>query len=983
MADRSISVRVSANVGGYLTSMQAAAAATREFGSTTLAASAKNEASLARVGKAATIGGGLVVAGLLEAAKASAEFDAKMSLVKANIDDASVPSMKRLSDAALKAGQTTVYSASEAADAEGELAKAGIKSAQITGGALTAALNLASAGQIGLGDAAEYVASTMTQFNLTAKDAGHIADDLAAGADKSLGGVQDLAEALKYAGVPASQFGISLDETVGVLAEFASNGIMGSMAGTSLRQMLLSLASPTNQAAATMKEYGINVFDAQGKFIGLAGTAKQLHDKLGGLSQQEQQAALSTIFTARAVSTANILMKGGAKDVEQWTKAVNDQGFAADQASTKLDNLAGDAKKLKNSLQVDLIKAGHDVTPVLRSLAQHATEVAQGFSNLPAPLREAIEIMGGGAGVITAFGGAAAIALPKLKKFSVAVRALAPEGTLLASALGALGPAAAIGAAGIVAAIPIYNAISGAFKEGKKEVTSFSDAIKKDGGAFGENTRQLVAHNLQQDKVLDLARKAGISLPTVTDAVLGNAKAMKELKAATEQNGKAGSEALGVYNDAVYWHKKVAAAEQESKAAAKSNTEAHKNEKDALGDSATAAQKAAAEQKKLVQAQKDFAKAHKSDPAVILAAALAGIGPNAAASANQITNLSTALDAFDDLAFGTADAAAAAGDALASMAKAGAKGASVSQILSGDLLRSNDATRQLAGNLSTVGQQYAKQLEQVFKDTYATKGNNAAIIELNKTHGEQVKALQATLAKMGITGKAADSLIAKYAGIPKNISTDVTLARVAEAKSAADSVKKSISSIPKQHTTVTQAQISELQRKLDIARRDIANVPASKRVDVTADIASAQFQLNLLRSTLAGIQSKSVTVTTYLQTQERTFGGRNNVRQARAGGGPVKAGQEYIVGEERPELFVPKQDGYILPQVPTHMTAATATPAAAPAFTKADLVAAVAAGVQAQPLHVTVESKLNGRVIARNTTQWQKQDFYGRGINNG
>lgn len=41
-----------------------------------------------------------------------------------------------------------------------------------------------------------------------------------------------------------------------------------------------------------------------------------------------------------------------------------------------------------------------------------------------------------------------------------------------------------------------------------------------------------------------------------------------------------------------------------------------------------------------------------------------------------------------------------------------------------------------------------------------------------------------------------------------------------------------------------------------------------------------------------------------------------NMADHRAAGGPVSAGQPYIVGENRPELFVPHTDGHIVPQVP-------------------------------------------------------------------
>lgn len=885
MADRSISVRVIGNVAGYLTSMQAASAVTKEFASTAVASSAKHEKALNTIGSKAVVAGGLITAAFIAAASASAKFDSQMSLVKANIDDKSAPSMKRLSDAALNAGKTTVFSATEAAEAEGELAKAGLTSAQITGGALTASLNLASAGQIGLGDAAEYVSSTMVQFGLKASDAAHIADVLAAGADKSLGGVTDLAEGLKYAGVPASQFGISLDQTVGVLAEFASNGIEGSMAGTALRQMLLSLAAPTSEAAGVMQEYGIQVFNAQGKFVGLNGVAGQLHDKLGGLSKQEQQAALNALFTARSISTANILMRDGAKGVDDWTKAVNDQGFASQQASTKLDNLSGDAKKLANTLQADLIEAGHDVTPFLRDLAQGATDAAKQFGELPAPMRQAIEGFAGVLGGVSLLGGGIAVALPKLQKFKAALADLAPEGSALASVLSALGPASAVAVVGLAAAIPIISTISNSYKEQKQEVKSFSDAILADNGALGSHTRQLAANKLAGDGILDFAKKANIALPTVTDAVLGNKNAMQTLSDATKQSGKSGSYAIGVLNDAKYWHGQLTDAVKKESTEVRHSKEASDAAATSNKKGATAAQQAAEAQKKLNDAAQAFAKAHASDPAYVLANALANVGPEAKDSADQITNLSTALNAFDDLAYGTADAAAQAGDALAALAQNGAKGANISQVLSGNLLTANDATRKLEEGLSGVGGLYAKQQEQVFKDTLATKGNTAALVALNQTHDQQVAALKRTLAQMGITGSEADRLAAKYAGIPKDLTTDVVLSKVADAKSAADAVKKAVNAIPTQHTTVTRAEISAMQRQLDSAKSSIKGVPASKTTELRGEISQLQTAINNAKSEIGTVPSSKTTVMNVVTNYKAFYTGPKPPH--RAGGGEV------------------------------------------------------------------------------------------------
>jgi TP901 family phage tail tape measure protein len=466
MADRSVVVRLRADIASYASSMAAASKVTADFGKSAVDVAAKHKASWDKVGKGMMIGGAVIVAGIGLAVVAAAEFDQKMSTVKANVDDKSVPSMRRLADAALTAGKLTMFSAGQAADAENELAKAGLTAAQITGGALTAALSLASAGQIDLASAAEITASTMVQFGLAAKDAGHIADVLAAGADKSLGGVTDLAEALKYAGVPAAQFGVSLDTTVGVLAEFASNGILGSMAGTSLRMMMIRLASPTAEARGEMKQLGLTFFNAKGDFVGVSDMAGQLHTKLAGLTQQQREQTLVTLFGARSLSEANILYRDGAAGVDKWTKAVNDQGFAALQAATKLDNLDGDLTKLKASFNVLFISAGEGSQGPLRSVTQEFTNVLNSVAALPAPVTQAAVTLGAVTAAALLLGGTAMLATTRIAAMKTALMTMGVEGGKATSMI--KGFAGAVGVAAV--AIPLWQAAANGISTALGEV---------------------------------------------------------------------------------------------------------------------------------------------------------------------------------------------------------------------------------------------------------------------------------------------------------------------------------------------------------------------------------------------------------------------------------------------------------------------------------------------------------------------------------
>lgn len=347
--------------------------------------------SLAR--NTAIAGAGLSAAFVL-AAKAAMDFDRQMSAVGA-VADASAADLGNLRAAALAAGKATVFSASESAKAEEELAKAGVATKDILGGGLAGALNLAAAGQMDLADAATIAAQAMNIFSLNGAAVPHIADVLAAAANSSAADMQGLGDALKQGGLLANQAGMSLEETTGTLAAFADRALVGSDAGTSLKTMLQMLAGPSAKSASLMKELGIQVYDASGNFIGITRTAGILQEKLGDLTQAKRDAAMATIFGSDATRAANVLYSLGAQGLETYVAAVDKSGAAAETARKKTDNLAGDVERLKGSLETLAIEAGSGANGGLRALVKAVDGLVSGFSELPGPVQSTITVLAG------------------------------------------------------------------------------------------------------------------------------------------------------------------------------------------------------------------------------------------------------------------------------------------------------------------------------------------------------------------------------------------------------------------------------------------------------------------------------------------------------------------------------------------------------------------------------------------------------------
>lgn len=342
--------------------------------------------AVTQLSNTATVAGATLMAGVGAAVFQFAKFDAQMSNVNAVLRE-SDENMQRLREAALAAGKSTVYSATEAAQAIEELGKAGISTEDILSGGLDGALAVAASGGLDVAKAAEIAALAMQQFGLAGKDIPHVADLLAAAAGKSLGSVEDLGMGLQQSGLVLNQFGISIEEGVGALAAFAKAGLIGSDAGTSLKTMLMMLANPSKESAGLMEELGINAYDAAGQFVGLADLAGQLETKMAGLTQAQRDQALAQIFGSDALRAANVLYQEGAQGIRDWELAVNDSGYAAEVAADRMDNLRGDWERFMSTVESALVGAGSGADGFLRGLVQGATDAVDAFSALPAPVQ--------------------------------------------------------------------------------------------------------------------------------------------------------------------------------------------------------------------------------------------------------------------------------------------------------------------------------------------------------------------------------------------------------------------------------------------------------------------------------------------------------------------------------------------------------------------------------------------------------------------
>lgn len=502
---------------------------------------------------------GLVVA-FGAAAYAAANFDKAMSEVRA-VTGGSAREMQQLSQAALDAGNATIYSASQAAKAEAELARAGISTADIIGGALKGSLDLAASGQLELGEAAIISAQAMNSFKLRGKDVGHIADVISAGAGKSATNVHDMGYAFRQVALVANQTGLSLEQTVGTLSLFAQNALTGSDAGTSLKVMLQRLVPQSQEAARQMDRLGFSAYDSQGNFVGLTELSGRLQASFAQLTPEARNAAFATIFGSDAVRAATILYEAGAQGVDKWVAAVDDTGYATRVAATMTDNLAGDLERLKGALETALIQSGTSANTVLREMAQALTAVVNWYSQLSPGVQQSVTALSGLLGVVGLVGAGLMLFLPRIMLVRRELVALGVTAATTRSAMLMLGRMTLV-VGGLALVSAGVDSLMDRFKDAPPSVSKLTNSLMELGAkgkasgelakAFGSDLDGLtdairrLAHPTGFERtqdVMEYIRKFGDDSAKLTEAK-DKIKAIDEALAGLVQSGGADQAAI-------------------------------------------------------------------------------------------------------------------------------------------------------------------------------------------------------------------------------------------------------------------------------------------------------------------------------------------------------------------------------------------------------------------------------------------------------
>lgn len=330
---------------------------------------------------AATLGvGGFLV----DSAQKTMDFSYQISNIQA-LTGTTGAQLEAVRKKALDLGAATQFSSIEAAQGMTELLKAGLSVEDVLGGASEAALNLAAAGELTLPEAAEVMSTAMNAFHM--KDAAHAADILAGAANASATDVHELRYSLAACSAVAAGVGMSFDDTNTALAVFAQNGFKGSDAGTSLKTMLSRLEPMTKsqvgafQQLGLMTEQGTSAFyDSEGRMKSLADIAGLLHERMGDLTNEQQQRLLYEMFGSDALRGGMILLHEGADGVKKMHDEMT-KYTASDVARVKWDNAKGDIVRLESAFQNFQITALAPLEPAISKISKALTDFFSGSAD--------------------------------------------------------------------------------------------------------------------------------------------------------------------------------------------------------------------------------------------------------------------------------------------------------------------------------------------------------------------------------------------------------------------------------------------------------------------------------------------------------------------------------------------------------------------------------------------------------------------------
>lgn len=404
-------------------------------------------------------------------------FTSTMSEVSA-ISGATGEDFEKLEACAREYGATTVFSASNAAEALKYMSLAGWDADQSTS-ALGGVLNLAAASSMELGAASDMVTDYLSAFAMEAGDAAYFADLLSYAQSHSNTTAEALGEAYKNCAANLNAAGQDVETVTSLLEGMANQGYKGSEAGTAMAAIMRDITNGMKDGAIKIGETSVAVMDAQGNFRDLTDILTEVEAATNGMGDAERAVALSSTFTADSTKGLNLILNEGMDNIAGYEEELRGaSGSAEEMANIMNDNLSGDVAAMNSAFEELGLKIYDALESKLRAGVQFITNGV-----IPA-----IEWLGGHIPEVTiAVSGLGAV-IAAMNWGTISSKIAMVKGALikLAAALGGVSlPAIAI--------IAVITAVALAFtnlwknnEEFRNKITAIWDGIKAKFDEFGQ-----------------------------------------------------------------------------------------------------------------------------------------------------------------------------------------------------------------------------------------------------------------------------------------------------------------------------------------------------------------------------------------------------------------------------------------------------------------------------------------------------------------
>lgn len=311
---------------------------------------------------------------VLPAVDAYADLEKALNSLKAT-SGANAQEMKVLREQAENTGKQYGLLTREVVAAQEELAKGGVKTADIAGGATEAITVLAKATGITIKEAVDIAVPAMNVWSMSGAQMMKVADVISNGANKTALDVAGLAMSLQQVANSASTAGISLTDTIALLGMLADRGMRGSDAGTSLRVMLQRLTSGMPDVIAAVKSLNVSIYDNAGNGRDMVQVIGEIITALDKKTKQQRDSILYELAGADASRTLAAAWQTGTKGLEQYRKEMEDTGTALNTAKTRMEDLRGAQDKMKSSWDSLRSSIGEFFAPMATAAIEWMTKV--------------------------------------------------------------------------------------------------------------------------------------------------------------------------------------------------------------------------------------------------------------------------------------------------------------------------------------------------------------------------------------------------------------------------------------------------------------------------------------------------------------------------------------------------------------------------------------------------------------------------------